>query len=232
MTSEPQAEAEVAPAEFVVPEHVHPLVVSFAAWMAGTAAGGREMIKDAAIGPDMDLHAQLAVVAKVLPRFTLKTNLDSLLRNDPTGIDVESHPLIGGDKRRLHVLQRELQRACLTATLLNLPVARRATFILIEIFRLPEADVAKILDSTPGGTRTAIHRARRDLTYYLGPRCEHMNPMNPCHCETRLGPALDRGFITWPDRVDLNGDEPLVSRRVCDDAELLYRKLPPPPPPR
>ena len=107
-----QAMVSAAPAEFVVPAHEHPLVVSFTAWMAGTAAGCLEMIKDAALAPDLGLQ-------------------------------------LGG------------------------------------------------------------------LTYYLGPRCEHMNPMNPCHCETPLGPALDRKFITWPDRDDLNGDEPLGRARAA-----------------
>lgn len=229
------ADTEVRPADIEVPAHVHPLVASFAAWMAGTPAGGLAAIKDAAMAPGLSLHAQLTVVCKVFldaQRTTPKKNLDSMLRSDPTGVDVEDHPLIQGDKRRLHVLQRELQRACLTATLLNLPTGRRATFLLIDVFGFTEAEVAKILDSPGQGTRGSLHRARRDLTYYLEPRCEHMNPMNPCHCETRLGIALDRGFITWPDRDDLNGDEPLVSRGVCHDAELLYRKLPPPLPPR
>ncbi|MDC0720850.1 sigma factor-like helix-turn-helix DNA-binding protein [Nannocystis bainbridge] len=208
----------------------HPTTSSFAAWMAGSAEGGQNAVKDANLST-ADRSAQLTAVFQVFlnsQRYTPKKNLDSMLRSDPTCVGVEDHPLIGRDKRRLHVLQRELQRACLTATLLNLPVARRAGFILIDVLGFSEGEVAKILDTTPSAVHTGVGRARRELTSYLEPRCEHMDPANPCHCETRLGIALERGFITWPDRDDLDGDVPLVSRTICPDAERLYARLPGP----
>lgn len=198
--------------------------------MAGTADGGAIALHAAKLSTP-DLSPQLTAVYQVFlhtQRFTVKKNLDSMLRSDPTGVDVEDHPSIRRDKRRLYVLQRELQRACLTATLLNLPVARRAGFILIEVLRFSEDEVARILGTSSSAVHTAVGRARRDLTTYLESRCEHMDPRNPCHCETRLGIALERGFIQWPDRDDLPGDEPLVSRAVCLDAERLYAKLPSP----
>src|SRR5258705_358318 len=40
-----------------------------------------------------------------------------------------------------------------------------------------------------------LPRARKKVGDYLAPRCEHVNPMNPCRCPARVGTALHKGFI-------------------------------------
>ncbi len=67
-------------------------------------------------------------------------------------------------------------------------------------------------------------RGRRDLEGYLGARCEHMDPGNACRCAARLGNALDRGLVHWPehqehDAASLPGQ---TYRQVLD----LYASLP------
>lgn len=207
---------------------VDPVVARFAAWMAGSAEGGRAALEEAAAPPGVDREALLAAVFRVFRDRKIKAeDLDDVLRSDTTVAVELEHPLIRGDVRRLYVLQRELQRACLTATLGRLSAGRRAAFILTRILGFTHAAAAAILDSTEGGIQTAVGRAERELEMYLGPRCEHLDPRNFCRCAPRLGGAIHRGFVGWPERDDLASDGPLVSQGHRDVA-TLYASLPAP----
>lgn len=206
----------------------HLVAASFAAWMAGSAAGGAELLQRAELLPAADLPSQIAAIMRLFGRHNDEVaDLDALLRSDPTTLLDLHHPLIRGDVRRLHVLQRELQRACLTATLGRLAPQRRAAFILREILRLSKEQAAACLEKTVSALEVAYGRAVRELEAYLGPRCEHADPDNMCHCSTRLAIAVDRGFVSYPDRDDLPGDAPLTASRRRD-AYQLYAALPPP----
>lgn len=202
------------------------VVARFAAWMTGSRAGGQAVL-EAVSAEGGDESSRLASVLEVFVRRRRKgpgrEDLDAVLRSDPTAVVDLEHPLVRGDVRRLNVLQRELQRTCLTTTLLNLPAAPRAAFILLEILGLPRELVAEIMGSAEA-LKTAHLRALRELDAYLGPRCEHMDPENPCHCATRLGVALDRGFVGWPERDDL-ASTPLEVRRHAD-VRALFTALP------
>lgn len=204
----------------------HPLAVRFAAWMAGSHAAGLAALEAVVAAPDVT--AQLAAVVRVFDgrrRKGARSDLDDVLRSDPTAVVDLDHPLIRGDVRRLYVLQHELQRACLTATLLNLPPSPRAAFILCEILGLSFEEAARVMGSD-SAVRTAHTRALREIEGYLDPRCEHVNPKNFCHCSTRLGVALERGFVAWPTRDDLPSDGPVGAHR--GDARELFAALPPP----
>lgn len=206
-----------------------PLTTTFATWLTGSKAAGLALCRDATATGD-GVTAQLAAVLHVFSERRRKTtargDLDGVLRSDPTAVVDLHHPLIRGDVRRLHVLQRELQRACLTATLLTLPPAPRAAFILLEILGLAFDQAAEVVGSVEA-LRTAHGRALRELDAYLGPRCEHADPKNFCHCATRLGVALERGFIGWPDRDDLASEGPLLAQRGREVPDL-FAHLPPP----
>lgn len=205
----------------------HPLVVQFAAWMTGSQEAGAAARR--AAGPVVaDLTARLAA----LVRFFMKhrgrhSDIDEALgRYDPTAVLDLDHPLLRGDERRLHVLQRELQRTCLTSTLLNVPAGPRAAFVLREILGLPFEQTAQIFTSAEAA-RTNYQRSLRELEAYLAPMCEHINPRNGCHCSRRLAGALERGFVRWTERSDLTDDSPLESqghRNVRD----LFASLPAP----
>ena len=48
-----------------------------------------------------------------------------------------------------------------------------------------------------------LSRARKKVGDYLAPRCEHVNPMNPCRCPARVGTALHNGFIRPVGQISL-----------------------------
>lgn len=220
------------PSTAEAPLSAHPLAMTFAAWLAGSAARGLALICAAAAAGG-DVTAQLAAVLDVhrgprnpRRRMAAGVDLDGVLRSDSTVAVEMDHPLIRGDVRRLRVLQHELQRACLTATLTVLPPTPRAAFILLDILGLPFDQAAEVVGGVEA-LRTAHRRARSELDAYLGPRCEHVDPKNVCHCATRLGVALRHGFIGWPDRDDLASDGPLVALRGRKVPELFAGLSPP-----
>ncbi|MCY0992231.1 hypothetical protein OV203_34155 [Nannocystis sp. ILAH1] len=154
-------------------------------------------------------------------------NLDeSLGRFDGTTKLGMGHPLIRGDVRRLYVLQRELQRKCLTTVLMNLAPAPRAAFILREVLGFSRDETNSIF-GTPTGGNVAYTRALQDLRAELESVCEHVDPLNACSCQNRLARAVEHGFVAWPDRDDLAGDTPLKSQGP-QEPEKLYSTLPPP----
>lgn len=202
--------------------------LTFAAWMAGSHAEGLAVLEVAAVD-GLALVPSLAAIYRLFEGGRKRVGpgfqaLDDLLRSDPTTVVDLDHPLVQGEVRRLNVLHRELQRKCLSATLLSLPVAPRAAFVLIDILGLRHEHVAEILGNA-NNTRTAYLRAERQLGGYLESRCEHMDPKNLCHCATRLGLALDRGFIDWPERP--TSDAPLDGQRRVHVRDL-FAALPPP----
>ncbi|MFZ6181202.1 RNA polymerase sigma factor [Nannocystis pusilla] len=247
-TPTPEASGSAATPHEAAADSEHPLVVLFAAWMAGSQQAGRAMLQSTAepsgvwgrrdhlgkgknprLEPTSPLTARLAVVVRwfMTPREKPIDLDEGLGRFDGTTQLGMEHPLIRGDVRRLHVLQRELQRKCLTVTLGNLAAGPRAAFVLRWILGLSDDQIAEVF-GTVEAVKTNGGRALRDLRDSLTPICEHIDPGNGCRCRNRLAGAVERGFVTWPDRDDLDGDRPLLGQ-AHQDVESLYPKLPPPP---
>lgn len=164
------------------------------------------------------------VAAEKAARVDRFTELNDILRTNST-IPVDlSHPLVQGDARRLNLLLWELQRSCLIRTLRGLTSERRAFFILMHVLGLSMADTAAACRTSVTAVRTTESRARKDLEAYLGPRCEHLDANNPCHCAARLGNALEGALVHWPSHDDY-GRRPFTSV-VHLDVSGLYATLP------
>lgn len=169
-----------------------------------------------------------AYVKRLIPiekarRFDHFSELDDILRTNTTiPVDLD-HPLVQGDAQRLQVLLSELRRTCLLTTLRSLAPERRAVFILLHVLGLSIETCAAILRTTANSVRITDGRARRELDNYLGVRCEHLDPGNPCRCVARLGNALQKGILAWPNHDEHNGvaDVPEVHR----DSGHLYASL-------
>jgi DNA-directed RNA polymerase specialized sigma24 family protein len=118
--------------------------------------------------------------------------LDATIRGDPTLSGVDDHLT---DPQRNRLLW-ELKQGCLTAVVNCLPPGERLAFILCEILGQGGDQAAEVLRISPSALRVRVSRARKKISAYLAPRCEHVDPRNPCHCPSRLGVALTRGFIS------------------------------------
>lgn len=117
--------------------------------------------------------------------------LDDTLRNEATRTDVVRSL---SDPQRDFLLW-ELKQGCMTSVINCLPPGERAAFVVCHILKLADAPAATTLGITESAYKVRLSRARKKIGDYLAPRCEHVNPMNPCRCPARVGTALAKGFI-------------------------------------
>jgi DNA-directed RNA polymerase specialized sigma24 family protein len=117
--------------------------------------------------------------------------LDETLRSEATRTDVVRSL---SDPQREYLLW-ELKQGCMTSVINCLPPGERAAFIAAHVLKLDDTAAAEVLGVRVSAFRVRLSRARQKVTDHLAPRCEHVDPMNPCRCPARVGTALRRGFI-------------------------------------
>lgn len=165
--------------------------------------------------------------------------LDDTLRNEATRTDLVRSMT---DPQRDFMLW-ELKQGCMTAVINCLPTGERAAFVACHVIKLPDAQAAYSLGITESAYKVRLSRARKKVGDYLAPRCEHVNPMNPCRCPARVGTALHKGFIrsVGPSGGEISLRTPLPYGRYgtgpgnddvpMRDIAAIYGSLPEPDPP-
>lgn len=164
--------------------------------------------------------------------------LDETLRGEATRTDVVRSL---SDPQRDFLLW-ELKQGCMTAVINCLPPGERAAFVVCHVLKLPDEAAAKVLAITESAYKVRLSRARKKVGDYLAPRCEHVNPMNPCRCPARVGTALRTGFIgRVAGEVSLRKQAEVPYRRYgtgignddvpMRDIAAIYGNLPEPDPP-
>src|SRR5205085_11418848 len=89
----------------------------------------------------------------------------------------------------------ELKQGCMTAVINWLSPGERVAFVMSSVMNKSGEEAAKTLNIKVSAFKVRLSRARKKIGDYLAPRCEHINPMNPCRCPARVGTALRKGFI-------------------------------------
>lgn len=117
--------------------------------------------------------------------------LDETLRSEATRTDVVRSL---SDPQREYLLW-ELKQGCMTSVVNCLPPGERAAFLAAHVLKLDDVAAAAVLGIRVSAFRVRLSRARQKVSDHLAPRCEHVDPMNPCHCPARVGTALRKGFI-------------------------------------
>lgn len=162
--------------------------------------------------------------------------LDETLRSEATRTDVVRSL---SDPQR-DVMLWELKQGCMTSVVNCLPTGERAAFVVCHILKVPDEPAARSLGITESAYKVRLSRARKKVGDYLAPRCEHVNPMNPCRCPARVGTALHRGFIRPMGEVSLRKAELPYGRYGVGfgnddvpmrDISAIYGSLPEPDPP-
>jgi DNA-directed RNA polymerase specialized sigma24 family protein len=178
------------------------------------------------------------VLAGILPKQPEVTfaGLDDTLRSEHTRTDLVTSP---ADPKR-DFLQWDLKQGCLTSVINCLTPPLRAAFVLAHVARLPEAVAAEVAQVSLATYRVRLYRAREKVTSYLSPRCEHIDPRNPCRCPARVGVALRNGFIRSFGEVSLReppfpfrryGTGPDAADEPLRQVDAVYGHLPDPDPP-
>ncbi len=159
--------------------------------------------------------------------------LDETLRSEATRTDVVRSLT---DPQRDFMLW-ELKQGCMTAVINCLSPGERAAFVMANIMGKDDEEAAKALGITKSAYKVRLSRARKKVVDYLAPRCEHVDPMNPCRCPARVGVALHKGFIRGPGEVQLRKPVPAFGRygsgpnnedAPMRDVSAIYGNLPDP----
>lgn len=161
------------------------------------------------------------------PRVTWD-KLDETLRSESTRTDLVQSLT---DPQHNFLLW-ELKQGCMTAVVNCLPTGERVAFVLHAILGFAEDEVAMTLAISDSALKVRLSRARKKIADYLAPRCEHINPLNPCHCPSRVGVALGRGFLHSPPNAQVRlRPQFKQTQSSSSDVMTVYRTLPEPDPP-
>jgi len=161
--------------------------------------------------------------------------LDDKLRSDATRT-MEVRSLTDPQK---NFLLWELKQGCMTSVINCLSPGLRIAFTLSTVLGMTDDEAAKTLGISASAYRVRLSRARKAVADYLAPRCEHVDPRNPCHCPSRIGVALNNGFLPPPPNamVQIRPNYGRFGSTVDgEDAPLrdvmaIYQSLPEPDPP-
>src|SRR3954467_12646821 len=117
--------------------------------------------------------------------------LDETLRGEATRTDVVRSL---SDPQRDFLLW-ELKQGCMTAVINCLPPGERAAFVVCHVLKLSDEAASQSLAITESASRVGLSDVRKKIGASPAPPCEPVNPMTPCPCPARGGPALQKGFI-------------------------------------
>jgi RNA polymerase sigma factor (sigma-70 family) len=167
------------------------------------------------------------VVEKTLPPapevdFDL---LDETLRSEAT----RTHEVSSLSQPEREFLLWELKQGCMTAVINCLSPGERVAFVMSSVMGKTDDHAAKALGIKVSAFKVRLSRARKKIGDYLAPRCEHVDPRNPCHCPSRIGIALQKGFIAPPQTavVQLRAPQrPFDQEIKSRDATAIFRNLP------
>jgi RNA polymerase sigma-70 factor (ECF subfamily) len=175
------------------------------------------------------------VLEQHLPR-TPEVNfdvLDETLRSEATRTDVVRSLT---DPQRDFMLW-EMKQGCMTAVINCLSPGERAAFVMSTILKKSDDEASSSLGITKSAYKVRLSRARKKVANYLAPRCEHVDPLNPCRCPARVGVALRKGFIRTTGEVTLRrpitpfgryGAGPNQEDAPLRDVVAIYGNLPDP----
>jgi RNA polymerase sigma-70 factor (ECF subfamily) len=141
--------------------------------------------------------------------------LDDTLRSEATRTNGVSS--LAAPEREF--LLWELKQGCMTAVINCLSPGERAAFVMSSVLQKNDDDAAKALGIKVSAFKVRLSRARKKIGDYLAPRCEHVDPRNPCHCPSRIGIALAKGFIAPP----ASGEVQLRTKPRPFDQEIKSR---------
>ena len=162
--------------------------------------------------------------------------LDETLRSEATRTDF----VRSLTEPRRDFLLWELKQGCMTAVINCLSPGERSAFVLANLMKLGDDEASKILGITKSAYKVRLSRAQKKVSDYLAPRCEHVDPLNPCRCPARVGVAVSKGFIRSSGEVNLRKPPEPFGRYGSgaghEDAPLrdvvaIYGNLPEPDPP-
>ncbi len=98
----------------------------------------------------------------------------------------EEPPMPAATEAQLATLAEEVRLSCTEAMVLSLDRAHRVAWTLAEVFELPDAQAAAVLELPPATYRKRLQRARARLGAWMQSRCGLVDPANLCRCRRQI----------------------------------------------
>lgn len=207
---------------------------AYAVWMLGdrdaALAALRTAVASAPTGPLAGRLPALrtAVLAHPAAHRTTPAEqreaLDTMLRTGTTVSIRMGNSTVRAGSRNIPTLLTGFMQSCLVAGVQTLPPAQREAFVLLVVLELPEPEVLALQGVSSHRFSSTKAKMMRGIDDYLGPRCGHLHPRNPCHCPNRLQIALDHGFVDLPNHEEASEDYPPGQ---FSDVRQLFAGVPP-----
>jgi DNA-directed RNA polymerase specialized sigma24 family protein len=151
--------------------------------------------------------------------------LDDTLRSEAT----RTNEVASLTSPQREFLLWELKQGCMTSVINCLSPGERIAFVFSSVLGKSDADSAVALGIKESAFKVRLSRARKKIGDYLAPRCEHVDARNPCHCPSRIGVALRKGFIAPPLNAEVTlrkNLRPFDNEVKSHDAVNIFRSLP------
>jgi len=151
--------------------------------------------------------------------------LDDTLRSEAT----RTNEVASLTSPQREFLLWELKQGCMTSVINCLSPGERVAFVMSSVLGKSDAEAAAALEIKESALKVRLSRARKKIGDYLAPRCEHVDPRNPCHCPSRIGVALRKGFIAPPLNAEVTlrkNHRPFDQEIKSHDAVNIFRTLP------
>jgi RNA polymerase sigma-70 factor (ECF subfamily) len=181
---------------------------------------------------DSDVELWLLKIASYVVEQKLPPNpevdfdlLDETLRSEAT----RTHEVSSLSQPEREFLLWELKQGCMTAVINCLSPGERVAFVMSSVMGKTDEHAAKALGIKVSAFKVRLSRARKKIGDYLAPRCEHVDPRNPCRCPSRIGIALQKGFIAPPQTAQIQlrtPNRPFDQEVKSRDATNIFRTLP------
>ena len=100
--------------------------------------------------------------------------------------------IVSNNNTEEEYLFKEIQEICFSAIITHIPLSERVVFVLSDVNKLSNREIAEILGITEGATKIRLHRARKRLIDFFKNRCSLMKKDNPCKCRMWIDYAREQ----------------------------------------
>ena len=135
------------------------------------------------------------------------------------------------DENKSEIIE-EAKLSCMKGMLLCLTPEQRLTYVLGELFELPDSIGSEVMEITKVNFRKKLSRTREQLYGFMNDKCGLINTENPCRCARKTTGFIKKGYVN-PENLQFQKEviskiNKVVTQKVSDfdnEGYTAYQKL-------
>lgn len=135
------------------------------------------------------------------------------------------------DENKSEIIE-EAKLSCMKGMLLCLTPEQRLTYVLGELFELPDSIGSEVMGITKVNYRKKLSRTREHLYGFMNDKCGLINTENPCRCARKTTGFIKKGYVN-PKNLQFQKEviskiNKVVTQKVSDfdnEGYTAYQKL-------